>query len=177
MRRHHTSARAQAKALIARAFSPVFACVPQRGGAIGLGLMSMGRLGVDLFPDVEFPYVNVTATLDGASAETMESEVTDILEEYINTIDPAKSDPEIAWRYVQPSSEYRRLKVEVSSAVCRPSDVVLPCAKNRGIVFKFQRFEKIFQESCAAIFHSSSHFEYFNFQKILHFPLNIVILI
>jgi hypothetical protein len=33
--------------------------------------------------------------------------------EYINTIDPAKSDPEIAWRYVQPSSEYRRLKVEV----------------------------------------------------------------
>ncbi|HAQ77516.1 MULTISPECIES: efflux RND transporter permease subunit [Hyphomonadaceae] len=54
---------------------------------VGLGLMSMGRLGVDLFPDVEFPYVNVTATLDGASAETMESEVTDILEEYINTID------------------------------------------------------------------------------------------
>ena len=87
--------------------------------------------------------------------------------EYINTIDPAKSDPEIAWRYVQPSSEYRRLKVEVSSAVCRPSDVVLPCAKNRDIVFKFQRFEKIFQESCAAIFHSSSHFEYFNFQKII----------
>ena len=28
---------------------------------VGLGLMSMGRLGVDLFPDVEFPYVNVTA--------------------------------------------------------------------------------------------------------------------
>lgn len=54
---------------------------------VGLGSMSMGRLGVDLFPDVEFPYVNVTATLDGASAETMESEVTDILEEYINTID------------------------------------------------------------------------------------------
>ncbi|MBU3919661.1 MAG: efflux RND transporter permease subunit, partial [Alphaproteobacteria bacterium] len=54
---------------------------------VGLGFMSMGRLGVDLFPDVEFPYVNVTATLDGASAETMESEVTDILEEYINTID------------------------------------------------------------------------------------------
>lgn len=54
---------------------------------VGLGFMSMGRLGVDLFPDVEFPYVNVTATLEGASAETMESEVTDILEEYINTID------------------------------------------------------------------------------------------
>jgi len=54
---------------------------------VGLGYMSMGRLGVDLFPDVEFPYVNVTATLDGASPETIESEVTDILEEYINTIE------------------------------------------------------------------------------------------
>jgi HAE1 family hydrophobic/amphiphilic exporter-1 len=54
---------------------------------VGLGYMSMGRLGVDLFPDVEFPYVNVTATLDGASPETVESEITDILEEYINTID------------------------------------------------------------------------------------------
>lgn len=54
---------------------------------VGLGFMSMGRLGVDLFPDVEFPYVNVTASLEGASAETIESEVTDILEEYINTID------------------------------------------------------------------------------------------
>jgi len=54
---------------------------------VGLGYMSIGRLGVDLFPDVEFPYVNVTAVLDGASPETMESEVTDILEEYINTID------------------------------------------------------------------------------------------
>jgi len=54
---------------------------------VGLGYISVGRLGVDLFPDVEFPYVNVTATLDGASPETMESEVTDILEEYINTIE------------------------------------------------------------------------------------------
>ena len=64
---------------------------------VGLGSMSMGRLGVDLFPDVEFPYVNVTATLDGASAETMESEVTDILEEYILRADLERAAREIPW--------------------------------------------------------------------------------
>ena len=32
-----------------------------------LGLVSFGRLGVDLFPEVEFPYVSVTTALPGAS--------------------------------------------------------------------------------------------------------------
>ena len=51
-----------------------------------LGLVSFGRLGVDLFPEVEFPYVSVTTTLPGASPGTIETEVTDIVEEQLNTI-------------------------------------------------------------------------------------------
>ncbi|PKP99333.1 MAG: AcrB/AcrD/AcrF family protein [Alphaproteobacteria bacterium HGW-Alphaproteobacteria-15] len=51
-----------------------------------LGLVSFGRLGVDLFPEVEFPFVSVTTTLPGASPGTIETEVTDIVEEQLNTI-------------------------------------------------------------------------------------------
>lgn len=51
-----------------------------------LGLVSFERLGVDLFPEVEFPYVSVTTALPGASPGTIESEVTDIIEEELNSI-------------------------------------------------------------------------------------------
>ena len=69
---------------------PVFA-VMLIAALVGLGWISVGRLGVDLFPNVEFPYVSVTTTLEGASPETIESEVTDIIEENVNTIDGIES--------------------------------------------------------------------------------------
>ncbi len=53
---------------------------------IVLGLASYWRLGVDLFPNVEFPIVVVTTTLKGASVEEMETSVTKPLEEIINTV-------------------------------------------------------------------------------------------
>jgi len=58
---------------------------------VALGFISLGRLGVDLFPNVEFPYIVVTSVLEGADPETMESEVSDILEENINTISGIES--------------------------------------------------------------------------------------
>lgn len=53
---------------------------------VGVGSISVGRLGVDLFPRVEFPYMAVTTVLEGADSETVESEVTDVLEDHLNTI-------------------------------------------------------------------------------------------
>jgi HAE1 family hydrophobic/amphiphilic exporter-1 len=57
------------------------------GGLVVLGLVSLPRLGVDLWPRIEFPLVVVQAVLPGAAPETMESEVGEILEEAINTIE------------------------------------------------------------------------------------------
>ncbi len=51
-----------------------------------LGIVSYFRLGVDLFPKVDFPFVSVQAELAGASAEEMESSVTEVIEESLNTI-------------------------------------------------------------------------------------------
>jgi HAE1 family hydrophobic/amphiphilic exporter-1 len=65
---------------------PVFA-VMLVGGLVVLGLVSLPRLGVDLFPRVEMPMVTVATVLEGAAPETIEREVTQVLEESINTIE------------------------------------------------------------------------------------------
>jgi HAE1 family hydrophobic/amphiphilic exporter-1 len=69
---------------------PVFA-VMLIGGLVVLGLVSIPRLGIDLFPRIEFPLVTVTAVLPGASPETMEREVAQVLEESINNIEGIRS--------------------------------------------------------------------------------------
>lgn len=51
-----------------------------------IGLDSYRKLGVDYFPKVEFPYVSITTVLPGASPEEVESQVTKVLEEAVNTI-------------------------------------------------------------------------------------------
>ncbi len=50
------------------------------------GILGYQRLGVDEYPKVDYPYVTVTTTLRGASPEVMEADVTDPLEEEVNTI-------------------------------------------------------------------------------------------
>ncbi len=50
------------------------------------GLVSLRGLGVDLFPKVDFPVVTIITVLRGADPETVESRVTDILEESVNTL-------------------------------------------------------------------------------------------
>jgi HAE1 family hydrophobic/amphiphilic exporter-1 len=51
-----------------------------------MGIAAYGKLGVDLFPKIEFPIVTVTTTLRGASPEEVETQVTKRIEEAINTI-------------------------------------------------------------------------------------------
>lgn len=51
-----------------------------------LGLASLYRLKVDLFPSIELPTVSVRVGYEGASPEVVESQVTQILEEIIATV-------------------------------------------------------------------------------------------
>jgi HAE1 family hydrophobic/amphiphilic exporter-1 len=64
---------------------PVFASVIILSLTV-VGLFSYGQLGLDQFPKVDFPTVIVTTRLPGASPEQIETEVSDKLEESINTI-------------------------------------------------------------------------------------------
>jgi hydrophobic/amphiphilic exporter-1 (mainly G- bacteria), HAE1 family len=56
-----------------------------------LGIVSYPAIGVDLFPKVEFPIVNIYTILKGASPEIMDIDVTDKIEEAVNTINGVKS--------------------------------------------------------------------------------------
>jgi HAE1 family hydrophobic/amphiphilic exporter-1 len=58
---------------------------------IVFGVVSFPKLALDLFPKVDFPIVNITTKLVGASPEIMEVDVTDIIEEAVNTINGVKS--------------------------------------------------------------------------------------
>ncbi|MGI9133722.1 MAG: efflux RND transporter permease subunit, partial [Rhodoferax sp.] len=65
--------------------NPVFATMVM-AALVVLGLFSLQRLKVDLFPNIDFPVVVVTAEYPGASPEIVESEVSKKIEEGVNSI-------------------------------------------------------------------------------------------
>src|SRR5262245_902932 len=64
---------------------PVFASVLILALVV-VGIASYMQLGVDRFPNVDFPMVTITTTLPGAAPEELETQVTDKIEEAVNTI-------------------------------------------------------------------------------------------
>jgi hydrophobic/amphiphilic exporter-1 (mainly G- bacteria), HAE1 family len=64
---------------------PVFA-VMMIAALVVLGLKSYSRLGLDLFPNVDFPFVIIQTTLKGASPEEIETAITKPIEEAVNTV-------------------------------------------------------------------------------------------
>jgi len=55
-----------------------------------LGYMSYRSLGVDLFPDVSFPFVSVTTSYKGAAPEEIETQISKPLEEQFSTLEGVK---------------------------------------------------------------------------------------
>uniref|UniRef100_A0A832A389 Efflux RND transporter permease subunit n=1 Tax=Desulfacinum infernum TaxID=35837 RepID=A0A832A389_9BACT len=51
-----------------------------------LGLMSLLRLSIDMFPDISPPVVTILTTWPGASASDVETEVTKIIEDQVNAV-------------------------------------------------------------------------------------------
>src|SRR4030095_12792547 len=54
------------------------------------GVISFTRLPVREYPDIESPIVSVTTIYVGASPQTVETEITDVLEEQLSTIEGVK---------------------------------------------------------------------------------------
>ncbi len=59
-------------------------------GVIVLGIFSLRNLAVDMYPDIEFPAVSVITTYPGANASDIETNVTRILEDNLNTVNNLK---------------------------------------------------------------------------------------
>ncbi|HYE85411.1 MAG TPA: efflux RND transporter permease subunit [Vicinamibacterales bacterium] len=72
-----------------------------------LGIVSLGRLGIDLFPEVNFPFVNVSIVYPGAGPEEVETLVTRPIEDAVAGINGVK-------RVVSTSTEgFSRVGVEL----------------------------------------------------------------
>jgi hydrophobic/amphiphilic exporter-1 (mainly G- bacteria), HAE1 family len=68
---------------------PVFATMVIMSFMV-LGVVSMSRLGIDLFPDVNFPFVNITVVYPGAGPEEVETLVTKPIEDVVAGINGVK---------------------------------------------------------------------------------------
>jgi len=58
---------------------------------IVFGVLGYQRLGVDQYPNMEFPILTVELRLPGASPETLESDVVDVIEEQVTTLSGVRS--------------------------------------------------------------------------------------
>jgi HAE1 family hydrophobic/amphiphilic exporter-1 len=70
--------------------NPVFATM-MMVALLVMGLFSYRQLGIDQFPNVDFPVVVVTTDYPGASPETVETEISRKIEESVNAIAGIKS--------------------------------------------------------------------------------------
>ncbi len=69
---------------------PVFATMVIMALVV-LGIVSYPEIGVDLFPKVDFPIVNISTSLKGASPEVIDVDITDKIEGAVNTINGVKT--------------------------------------------------------------------------------------
>ena len=56
-------------------------------GVVVFGLFSVGKLGVDQYPDIEVPYISVITMYPGGNAEDIETNITRVLEDQLNSVD------------------------------------------------------------------------------------------
>ena len=54
---------------------------------IVFGLFSVGKLGIDQYPDIEVPYISVITMYPGGNAEDIETNITRVLEDQLNSVD------------------------------------------------------------------------------------------
>ena len=80
---------------------PVFATMVIMSFMV-LGIVSLTRLGIDLFPEVNFPFVNISVVYPGASPEEVETLVTRPIEDAVAGINGVK-------RVMSTSTESRAL--------------------------------------------------------------------
>ncbi|MDR0566782.1 MAG: efflux RND transporter permease subunit [Prevotellaceae bacterium] len=59
-------------------------------GAVVLGFFSLNRLSIDLYPEMEIPYLSVITSYVGASAEDIEQNITRRMEDNLNTVSHLK---------------------------------------------------------------------------------------
>jgi HAE1 family hydrophobic/amphiphilic exporter-1 len=95
---------------------PVFAAVLMLA-LVTLGLFSYRQLAIDMWPDVEIPYVTVITVYPGAAPQTVEREVSKRIEEAVNPISGVKHVGSVSREGVSTVWIEFNLEVDVAEAV------------------------------------------------------------
>ncbi|MBI4217543.1 MAG: efflux RND transporter permease subunit, partial [Elusimicrobia bacterium] len=95
---------------------PVFAWMLM-AAMILFGWIGFTRMGVSQLPDVDFPMVNVSISFEGAAPEVMETEVADVVEDAVMTIQGVKE--------VSSTSRHGNTNVSIEFELNRDIDVAL----------------------------------------------------
>ncbi|MDP1571789.1 MAG: efflux RND transporter permease subunit [Vicinamibacterales bacterium] len=102
---------------------PVFATMVIMSFMV-LGIVSMGRLGIDLFPEVNFPFVNVTVVYPGAAPEEVETLVTRPIEDAVAGIAGVKRVISTSTEGVSRVGIELRLEVDAQAATAEVREKV-----------------------------------------------------
>ena len=86
-------------------------------GVIIFGAISFLRLGVSQLPDIDFPVVNVAITWEGAAPEVMETDVTDIVEDSVMSVEGVKEVTSVSMQGIS--------QITIEFNLNRPIDVAL----------------------------------------------------
>lgn len=84
---------------------------------MGLGGLTMSKMNLSQNPDVDFPVVNVTLNLDGATAKVMETDVVDVIEEVVLTVEGVKELRSVSRDYTATISVELELDRDVDVAL------------------------------------------------------------
>ena len=95
---------------------PVFAAVMMLA-LVTLGVFSYRRLAIDMWPNVEIPYITIITVYPGAAPETVEREVSKRIEEAVNPISGVKHVGSISREGVSTVWVEFALEVDVAQAV------------------------------------------------------------
>ncbi|MBK8397516.1 MAG: efflux RND transporter permease subunit [Leptospiraceae bacterium] len=96
--------------------NPVFAWMLMFG-LIFFGFISFRKMGLSQMPDVDFPVVNISLNLNGAAPQVMETNVVDVIEESIMSVEGILS--------IQSTSKYGSANITVDFDLNRDVDVAL----------------------------------------------------
>ena len=94
------------------------------------GLLGYRNLGVDQFPEMDFPVLTVAASLEGASPEVVEQDVTDPLEEQLNTISGVRS--------IESTSVHGAAQIKIEFELDRDIDVAAQDVRDKVALARFE---------------------------------------
>jgi hydrophobic/amphiphilic exporter-1 (mainly G- bacteria), HAE1 family len=107
---------------------PVFAAM-LIAAMVVFGLVAWPRIGVDLFPNIDFPIVTVSVIYPGADPVSMESKVADPLEETLNTMSGIKVLRSVSLESVAQIIVQFELETNLDQALTDARDKVAAAAK------------------------------------------------